>query len=582
MRMPWSRTFLHSLTFKLFACFFLIIVPLVSILVISNHYSVQVVRNQVAQSNQNLLSLYMGQIDRNLEDVDNYLFDLSERNTDMTTMNFPESDDDNNYLLARLRLFDTLNSALSYNDVVDLLFVYSKPNHDLIMAQDFGESYEEREQVRTEVIRMLEEQADEVDYAQWNIWQGNGTYYLFHLVKTGNAYAGAWFNIQRLMLPLKYIDLGNDGTALFATNELVPMSNASWLEKEGIKLALNPNTYSISGNADSYLMMGEASSRGDFFLVALVPDSAILEKLPNLQRLFWAISAAAAVFLLFFLFVMRRVFLLPVKRMIKAMRKLRDGNLDIRIPQVRTSLEFELMNDTFNRMIGEIRDLKIHVYEEQLSHQRAELKHLQLQIKPHFFLNSLNIVYNLATVQDYKLIQEMTKCLVAYFRFMFKSNSYFVPLHEELKHTANYLRIQELRFPGVLSYRVEAPDSLTEAGIPPLSIQTLVENAIQHAVNMDRPIEITVRVQTSEGTIVPSYDVHIEDTGEGFPEHVLQELQQQRWDGENGEHVGIWNVDRRLKLLYKGKAGLAFANIPGKGAGIRLTIPVHPPEQGES
>lgn len=52
------------------------------------------------------------------------------------------------------------------------------------------------------------------------------------------------------------------------------------------------------------------------------------------------------------------------------------------------------MNKTFERMTHEIRKLKIDVYEEKLKHQRAELRNLQLQINPHFFLNSLNIILN--------------------------------------------------------------------------------------------------------------------------------------------------------------------------------------------
>ena len=105
------------------------------------------------------------------------------------------------------------------------------------------------------------------------------------------------------------------------------------------------------------------------------------------------------------------------------------------------------MTDTFNTMMDEIHKLKINVYEEQLATQRSELKHLQLQINPHFLFNSLNIVYHLASVKNLALIQEMILCLVQYFRFMFRSNSHFVSLSDELDHTRNYLTIQQMRFP---------------------------------------------------------------------------------------------------------------------------------------
>jgi hypothetical protein len=77
------KLWLNSLRFKLFSGLLFTIVPLIIVLLIINHYSAQVVRNQVAQSNKNMLSLYMGQIDRNLQEVDNFLINLSQTNLDL-------------------------------------------------------------------------------------------------------------------------------------------------------------------------------------------------------------------------------------------------------------------------------------------------------------------------------------------------------------------------------------------------------------------------------------------------------------------------------------------------------------------
>ncbi len=112
-----------------------------------------------------------------------------------------------------------------------------------------------------------------------------------------------------------------------------------------------------------------------------------------------------------------------------------------------------MVNHTFNGMMEQIQELRIHVYEEQLNKQKAELQHLQLQINPHFFMNSLNIIYNLALVKNYALIQEMAISLVQYFRYMFRSNLTFLPLKDELQHIRNYIRIQELRFLDSAGFR---------------------------------------------------------------------------------------------------------------------------------
>lgn len=79
------------------------------------------------------------------------------------------------------------------------------------------------------------------------------------------------------------------------------------------------------------------------------------------------------------------------------------------------------MSGEFNRMADQIKKLKIDVYEEQLNKQRAELKHLQLQINPHFFLNSLNIIYSFTFTGQYDLIQKMSLYLMRYFAICLKA-----------------------------------------------------------------------------------------------------------------------------------------------------------------
>jgi two-component system sensor histidine kinase YesM len=271
---------------------------------------------------------------------------------------------------------------------------------------------------------------------------------------------------------------------------------------------------------------------------------------------------------------MRKVFLQPINQIVSAMKKLRQGNMEIRVPMKRNSTEFEVMNGTFNHMISEIRDLKINVYEEKLNLQRAELKHLQLQINPHFFLNSLNIIYNLATVKEFTIIQEMSKCLANYFRFMFSSNSYFVSLEDELKHTENYLKIQQLRFPDSINFNIESPSELIKCNIPPLVIQTIAENSIKHAFHMDEPINIhiTVKKDCEDSSFM---EIIIQDTGEGFPEEVLRSLEiDDPLTTQKGERIGLWNVKRRLNLLYDGITSIHFSNEHGKGATVRIRLPI--------
>src|SRR5690606_22194069 len=108
----------------------------------------------------------------------------------------------------------------------------------------------------------------------------------------------------------------------------------------------------------------------------------------------------------------------------------------------------------------------------QINKQREELQRLQLQVNPHFYLNSLNIVYNLAKVKNYNLIMEMSSALSNYFRFLFRNNTSFVKLRDELEHTRNYLYIQTLRFPEQLKWSINSPEYFNDVPVPPLIVQS--------------------------------------------------------------------------------------------------------------
>jgi len=567
-----TKPVFHSLLFKLFLCVFLIIGPMVVVHIVNNYYAVEVIRKQVAQSNENMLNIYMTQIDQSLDGVGNYIYQMAHNNSDLYFLQSKESFDINEYEKAKIRLFNTITEQANFYTSIDSIFIYSNTYKDFMNTQNFADTFLERDFAKDEVNKLLENNPKQLAEGRWNIWKGKNSYYLIKYFQENGIYVGAWVNMDKLIQPFKFIDFGETGKALLTTSELEPITDKKFIEENQINLTLEVKKHIVSGENDQFVLMREKSSMGDFYLVALIPESEILEKLPYLQRISNIVTILAISFLILFFLIMRKIFINPINRIVSAMKKLRKGDLEIRLPIAKSSSEFEVMNETFNHMISEIKDLKINVYEEKLNLQRAELKHLQLQINPHFFLNSLNIIYNLAKVKEFGIIQEMAKCLANYFRFMFQSNSYFVSLEEEIKHTKNYLKIQQLRFPDTFSYCVELPPELKNCKIPPLLIQTLAENSIKHAFFLDEQFHIFINIKQSED---PRYlDIKIQDTGEGFPEDVLIALDKDEpLVTSEGERIGIWNVKQRLTLLYKENSTINFSNELGKGATVQITIP---------
>jgi two-component system sensor histidine kinase YesM len=544
-------------------------------LIYNNFYAIHVVRNQIAQSNENMVALHMERIDYGLGTVDDYLYSMAAKDLDLLNLELSEKGNNQKYYFSKIRLNERIAKDVYDYKIVEGLFIYSANNQELITAQNYNKANLSTEIIEKDIIQLF--QNNEMHQETMDMWfsrQVNNEFLLFRIVKIGNVYLGAWTDTRRLMIPLDSVNIAGKGRAVLTTENFEPMDDANFFKKNNISLNYERNVYNLTGDNDDYLVVGAKSIKGNFSLVTVILDEKVLEKLPYLQKVIWFLSFGLLVILPILYLFLRRTILLPLNRLIAAMKKIRKGDLEAFIPQSHSTYEFEVMNKTFNSMASEIKELKINVYEEQLNSQKAELKHLQLQINPHFFLNSLNIIYTLAQVKQYNLIQEMALCLVHYFRFMFRSNSDFVLLDEEIEHTQNYLKIQVMRFPDNLTYDISIPDDLKKCAVPPLLIQTFVENTIKHAVTMDGSIHISINVHLSESD--PDHlQIRIHDTGKGFSEEILQQLQSEKGIyKEEGKHIGIWNVQRRLRLLYEKQATIVFSNSIEGGANVDIQFPL--------
>ncbi|MCR2823309.1 sensor histidine kinase [Lederbergia panacisoli] len=569
----------NSLIVKLFCSICLILVPLIVILIINNYYSVGVIRNQVEQSNKKMLNLHMNEIDKQLENTGNFVYQLS-NHVDILSLQKKEDVDYNNVVKAKLRLYQTISKQANFYMPVDSLFIYTAGYDEMIYTQKFGNSYTERVETANEIKNVLHKNGKELPDGKWTLWKGEHHYYLLYIINNEDVFTGAWMNIDKLITPLKHIKFGELGRTVITTSNYLPITHNKFLQSEDIELKKQSESYLIKGKSDQFIVMNEPSINGDFNIVALIPEQTILQDLPFIQRISIYITIGSILFLLLFVILMRNIFLKPILQIVHAMKKLRNGDLNIRLPKAKSSTEFEMMNESFNRMISDIHRLKIDVYEKKINLQKAELKHLQLQINPHFFLNSLNIIYNLATVKDFSLIQQMSQSLANYFRFMFKSNSYFVSLEDELKHTQNYLNIQQLRFPDAFTYHLDVDPKWNKVKIPPLIIQSLVENIIKHGLNLDDTMEILIKVWQKDSKDDFIF-IQVDDTGDGFSKDILSMLNKDEpIITENGERIGIWNIKKRLELLYgKDRTNIEFGN--QVGASVKIKLPLSTKDVGD-
>lgn len=272
-----------------------------------------------------------------------------------------------------------------------------------------------------------------------------------------------------------------------------------------------------------------------------------------------------------------RVMLRPVSKMLYAMERVGEGDLTIRLPETASTADIEFMNRRFNQMVTEIQDLRIKGYEQEIDRLKTEAINLKLQVNPHMFLNSMNVIYSLGRTGKTEQICDFAVQLMNYFRYSLRSDAEFATLLEELAFVSSYLSIQTVRFPGRFVCTSTIDKKAENVRLPRLLIETFVENIMKYAIRSDGITEISI----SAAVVHEKLRVVISDTGNGMDEHVLRQINsRQIVEDIAGRHTGIWNSRRRLDFYYKDNYSLTIHSEIGKGTQVEIIVPVSP-DSGE-
>lgn len=197
---------------------------------------------------------------------------------------------------------------------------------------------------------------------------------------------------------------------------------------------------------------------------------------------------------------------------------------------------------------------------------RMEAAWLQAQIKPHFLFNTLNSIASLSDSDPSRMIALLEE-FGNYLRVSFDQQNMerVVPLEHELDLLRSYIYIEQERFGDRLEVHWDIPHNLS-AELPPLTLQTIVENAVRHGV-LSRSSGGTVTIRITEKA--DCFDLCVEDNGIGMSREKLSQLLENNTGQQKG--VGLINTNRRLKQMYG--HGLDIRSAPGQGTTVTFSIP---------
>jgi len=209
------------------------------------------------------------------------------------------------------------------------------------------------------------------------------------------------------------------------------------------------------------------------------------------------------------------------------------------------------------------REMEIERWKLSTSVKDAELNALKAQINPHFIFNSLNNIRSLV-VEDSEKARDSITHLSDLLRFSIQFDQFEkVSLEKELEVVRDYLNLEAIQLEERLNYQFKIDQEAEDIMIPPMIVQTLVENAIKHAINnLPSGGEIIVEAKLNHDCAM----IYVKNTG------------QMKVNGsktENRRGIGIINSKERLRLLYGEKANLTVENMNENMVCATVKIPMN-------
>ena len=327
------------------------------------------------------------------------------------------------------------------------------------------------------------------------------------------------------------------------------------------------------GNTEGYSVVKKESSVTGWTVYVYEPRKLVLRSANSMITMIVvafvvAVAGAAAASIFITGFITRRI-----NKLKNSMAKVENGDFDAVI-NTQDKDEIGDLIHSFNSMTTQIKNLITQVYEGRISQKESEMRALRAQINPHFLYNSLSLINWKAIEYEQEDISEITLALSNYYRTSLNKGKNILSFEQELSNMQSYLKIQQIMHDNSFDVVINVSEEVMPCESLNLILQPLVENAIDHGIDLltDRKGIITVeaRMQTDEeGKKLVC--VTVSDNGVGMDKETAQNFLTVQSKG-----YGARNVNDRIRLYYGESYHLEVQSIPDEGTTITIKFPAKP------
>lgn len=344
------------------------------------------------------------------------------------------------------------------------------------------------------------------------------------------------------------------------------------LQTENINLIMDTedDTVLTGTGKDGKLYSISRSDKTGWTVVDCTSVRELLSKSRQAQSIYVLMAVLLVIVSLLFSRFMARSITLPIQKLRDSMEKVQEGDFSISDVVVDSDNEIGSLTKSFDVMTHRIQELMEQNVYEQEQKRKSELKALQSQINPHFLYNTLDSIIWMAEGKKNEEVVLMTASLARLLRQSISNEDEVVPIANEVEYARGYLTIQKMRYKDKLEFQIEVEPSILHIPLIKLVLQPIIENAIYHGLKYKESKGLLIiKGFMKDGNAV----LQVIDDGVGMDEETLAHIYDRHKVNYHSNGVGVYNVQKRLKLYYGDDYGITYESKKGEGTTATITIP---------
>lgn len=384
-------------------------------------------------------------------------------------------------------------------------------------------------------------------------------------------------NADERQLYNMYEDVIRDGSNIYVTNDMGQIISSSRGELIGFNYFNMDKLQQLFGSQDYMITLAEGEpvlftryvdTESGFTIFEEAPLEKVLQPLRSIRHVVIVLALLCLAGGIVMAWHFSRRIAAPIQTLRDDLRDVEQGNLHQTFA-ISSYTELNELSRGMADMMECIRGLIESISKNEQQKRRIELNWLQAQINPHFIYNTLFSIKCMVDMHRNEDATIMLTHFIAILREILSTQKEKVTVAEQMESLREYLTLQQYRYDHAFDSMIEYDEAAARCCLPKLLVQPLVENSIQHGINMQSGSGMITVIARRQGDAVV---IEVEDNGVGMsPEKVRQVMESPAVTDR--PHLGIKNVYDRIRLHYGPSWGLTIDSKKGRGTRIVLRIP---------